>query len=212
MEAFDFQAHTRLVFGSGALARLGALASESGFRRALLVADRGLVAAGYVEQAARHLSQEGIEVIPFHDFGLNPDTEMIERGCAAASPLKVDSIIGLGGGSSLDCAKGINFLLTNGGRMQDYWGFGKAQRRMLPMIGIPTTAGTGSEAQCYALISDAQTHVKMACGDPHRDSRSRPDPLAATRHHRDRGLRCHRARGRNLRHDEAQPLIRTLLS
>jgi alcohol dehydrogenase len=66
----------------------------------------------------------------------------------------------------MDCAKGINFLLTNGGSMRDYWGFGKAGKPMLPMIGIPTTAGTGSEAQSYALISDAETHVKMACGDP----------------------------------------------
>src|SRR5262249_23950994 len=80
-------------------------------------------------------------------------------------PLVVDSIIGLGGGSSMDCAKAINFVLTNGGRIQDYWGHGKADRPMLPMIGIPTTAGTGSEAQSYALISDSSTHVKMACGD-----------------------------------------------
>jgi alcohol dehydrogenase len=80
--------------------------------------------------------------------------------------LKIDSIIGLGGGSSLDCAKGINFLLTNGGRMPDYRGYGKATKPMLPMIAIPTTAGTGSEAQSYALISEAESHVKMACGDP----------------------------------------------
>ncbi|MGB7925886.1 MAG: iron-containing alcohol dehydrogenase [Pyrinomonadaceae bacterium] len=166
MQEFDFQSHTRVVFGVGALERLGALARELSFRRSLLVADRGLEAAGYVERAASLLAKQGIEAIPFHDFDLNPDTLMIERGRAFASPLKVDSIIGLGGGSSLDCAKGINFLLTNGGRMQDYWGFGKAKNPMLPMIGIPTTAGTGSEAQCYALISDAQTHVKMACGDP----------------------------------------------
>jgi alcohol dehydrogenase len=66
----------------------------------------------------------------------------------------------------LDCAKGINFVLTNGGRIEDYRGYGKAARPMLPMIGIPTTAGTGSEAQSYAVISDAETHVKMACGDP----------------------------------------------
>jgi len=83
-----------------------------------------------------------------------------------AAACGVDSIIGLGGGSSLDCAKGINFVLTNGGSMRDYWGYGKAARPMLPMIAIPTTAGTGSEAQCYALISDAGTHEKMACGDP----------------------------------------------
>jgi len=85
--------------------------------------------------------------------------------------LKVDSIIALGGGSSLDCAKGVNFTLTNGGSMRDYWGYAKASSKpdgkpMLPMIGVPTTAGTGSDAQSYALISDAQTHTKMACGDP----------------------------------------------
>jgi alcohol dehydrogenase len=74
-------------------------------------------------------------------------------------------LIGLGGGSSLDCAKGVNFLYTNGGQMPDYWGVGKAKWPMLPMIAVPTTAGTGSEAQSFALISDAQTHVKMACGD-----------------------------------------------
>src|SRR5437764_6949455 len=65
----------------------------------------------------------------------------------------------------MDCAKGINFLFTNGGRMQDYWGVGKATKPMLPMIAVPTTAGTGSETQSFALISDAKTHVKMACGD-----------------------------------------------
>ena len=65
----------------------------------------------------------------------------------------------------MDCAKGINFVYTNGGRMQDYWGVGKATRPMLPMIAVPTTAGTGSETQSFALISDAKTHVKMACGD-----------------------------------------------
>ena len=91
---------------------------------------------------------------------------MVEAGRVFASTRGVDSIVGLGGGSSLDCAKGINFVLTNGGSMRDYWGFGKASRPMLPMIAIPTTAGTGSEAQSYALISDAVTHVKMACGDP----------------------------------------------
>jgi alcohol dehydrogenase len=78
----------------------------------------------------------------------------------------IDSIVALGGGSSLDCAKGINFVLTNGGSMRDYRGYGKAGRPMLPSIGVPMTAGTGSEAQSYAVISDAETHAKMACGDP----------------------------------------------
>jgi len=166
MESFDFQSRTRVVFGYGSIARLGALARELGFRRSLLVADRGLVDCGYVEEAARLLRVAGVEVEAFHDFEADPDTRMVEAGRAFSAGLKIDSIIGLGGGSSLDCAKGINFLLTNGGHMQDYRGYGKTKHAMLPMIGVPTTAGTGSEAQSYALISDAETHAKMACGDP----------------------------------------------
>jgi alcohol dehydrogenase len=74
-------------------------------------------------------------------------------------------IVAIGGGSSMDCAKGVNFVLTNGGTMHDYHGVGKATKPMLPMIAVPTTSGTGSEMQSFALISDAKTHVKMACGD-----------------------------------------------
>lgn len=166
MEPFDFQANTRVIFGQGAFARLGKVARELGFRRTLLVSDRGLLRFGYDEEATRLLNAESIETVPFYDFEINPDTRMVEAGRAFAAGLNIDSIIGLGGGSSMDCAKAINFLLTNGGDMTDYWGYGKAGRAMLPMIGIPTTSGTGSEAQSYALISNAETHVKMACGDP----------------------------------------------
>jgi alcohol dehydrogenase len=171
MESFDFHPRTRLVFGSGAFERLGALARELGFSRALLVADPGIVACRYVEEAVKFLSQSGIESFTFHDFGENPDTAMVEAGREFASKLNIDSIIALGGGSSLDCAKGVNFVLTNGGSMRDYWGHDKLSskpdaRPLLPMIGIPTTAGTGSDAQSFTLISDAETHVKMACGDP----------------------------------------------
>jgi len=166
MKSFDFQPRTRVIFGAGAINELGKLAVELGFRRTLLVADSGLVASGHVDEASTPLRANGVEVVCFHDFEANPDTRMIEAGRAFVAAQNIDSIIGLGGGSSMDCAKGINFLLTNGGSMADYRGFGKATKPMLPMIGIPTTAGTGSEAQTYALISDADTHVKMACGDP----------------------------------------------
>ena len=162
---FDFQLRTRVLFGAGKFATLGELACALQFQRTLLVADRGMIACGYVEEAIKLLRQANIEVFPFHDFSENPDTAMIEAGRAFAASLQLDSIIGLGGGSSLDTAKGINFVLTNGGTMKDYWGHNKATNPMLPMIGVPTTAGTGSEAQTYALISDADSHVKMACGD-----------------------------------------------
>lgn len=154
-----------MIFGAGVIERLGELARELNFRRTLLVADHGLVASGHVDEAVGPLQKAGVEVFHFHEFEANPDTRMIEAGTEMVAPLKIDSIIGLGGGSSMDCAKGINFLLTNGGRMSDYRGYGKTTRPMLPMIAVPTTAGTGSEAQSYALISEAESHVKMACGD-----------------------------------------------
>ena len=166
MQPFDFNSRTRLIFGEGALERLGSLARELGFRHTLLVADRGILACGYVERASTLLAESGTAVFTFHDFDSNPTTTMVEAGREFAASLDIDSIIGLGGGSSLDTAKAVNFLLTGGGAMQDYLGYGKARAPMLPMIGVPTTSGTGSEAQSYALISDAQTNVKMACGDP----------------------------------------------
>jgi len=166
VKPFDFQPRTRIVFGDGSSARLGELASSLGFQRTLLVADPGLVDAGHVTQATLCLQRAGIAVAGFHDFDANPTSAMVEAGRVVAAGAAVDSIVALGGGSSLDCAKGINFVLTNGGRIGDYRGFGKASHPMLPAIGVPTTAGTGSEAQSYAIISDAGTHAKMACGDP----------------------------------------------
>jgi alcohol dehydrogenase len=166
MTPFDFQPRTRVIFGAGTFSRIGELSRALGFRRTLVVADSGVVQAGYVTAALGALETAGVDAVPFHDFGQNPDSAMVEAGRAFAAPLGIDSLIGLGGGSSLDCAKGINFLLTNGGAMADYRGYGGVRTPLLPMIGIPTTAGTGSEAQSYAVISDAATHMKMACGDP----------------------------------------------
>ena len=164
-DPFDAQLRTRLVFGAGAVERLGHVARELRFTKPLVVADPGLLQAGHVERALRLLRAAGLHPVPFHDFDVNPNTTMVERGRAFAAPLGIDAIIGLGGGSSLDCAKGINFLLTNGGAMSDYRGYGKASRPLLPMLAVPTTAGTGSDAQSYAVIADAETGLKMACGD-----------------------------------------------
>src|SRR5262245_44280670 len=125
MESFDFHTRTRLVFGSGAFGDLGALALELGFKRALVVADQGMIDCGYVGEAVRLLELSRVEAFGFHDFGENPDTVMVEAGRAFAAQLDIDSIIALGGGSSLDCAKGVNFTLTNGGSMRDYWGHAK---------------------------------------------------------------------------------------
>ncbi len=165
MTPFDFQPRTRIVFGVDKLEDLGRLALELDARRALVVSDAGVIEAGHTQHGLDALQDAGLDTLLFQDFRENPTTEDVERGAEMARPWAPDMIVGLGGGSSLDCAKGINFVFSNGGQMADYWGVGKASLPMLPMIAVPTTAGTGSEAQSFALISDAQTHVKMACGD-----------------------------------------------
>lgn len=155
----------QVVFGEGRLDRLGELARELGGRRILLVTDIGIVRAGHAERARSALETAGLEAAIFDGVEENPTTRVVERAVAAGRAAEIDLIVGLGGGSAMDCAKGTNFLLTQGGRMEDYWGVGKATRPMLPSIGIPTTAGTGSEAQSFALITQPETHQKMACGD-----------------------------------------------
>ena len=165
MIPFDLQLRTRVVFGGGSISRLGEFAGEIGARRALVVSDPGIIHAGHTQLGIDALEAAGIETHLFEGVHENPTTEDVAEGVAVARRYEPELIVGLGGGSSMDCAKGINFVYSNGGSMRDYWGVGKALKPMLPMIAVPTTAGTGSEAQSFALISDAQTHVKMACGD-----------------------------------------------
>jgi alcohol dehydrogenase len=162
---FDYHPLSRVVFGAGSLARLGELARELGGRRILLVTDPGLEHAGHPQRAESFLRGQDLDVFIFDEVEENPTSRHVENGRRFAHEHRIDLIVSIGGGSSMDCAKGINFLLTNGGSMADYQGFGKASRPMLPSIGVPTTAGTGSEAQSYALIADEKSHMKMACGD-----------------------------------------------
>lgn len=163
---FDITPRTRIVFGNGAVNQLGAILASSSLRRILLVTDPGIQAAGHAARVHGILCQEGRESAVFAGVRENPDTDCVDACLAVARAFCPDVLVGLGGGSSMDTAKGCNFLLTNGGRMQDYWGVGKAAKPMLPFLAIPTTAGTGSECQSAALIADAATHQKMACLDP----------------------------------------------
>lgn len=156
---------TEVVRGEGAIEQLGKLTRQLNAKRALLVTDPGIIAAGHVESALQSLAKFNIEVRVFDGAQENPTNANVEQGLTVANEYRPDILIGLGGGSSMDCAKGINFVHSCGGKIQDYWGVGKATGPMLPLIAIPTTAGTGSEMQSFALISDKDTHIKMACGD-----------------------------------------------
>lgn len=155
----------KVVFGPGKLSTVGAEAAALQARRVLIVTDPGIARTTAVNRAAASLRDSGLEVVIFDEVRENPTTTDVARCVAAAREGDIDLIVGLGGGSSMDTAKGANFLLTNGGEMKDYWGVNKATKPMLPLIAVPTTSGTGSECQSFALIADAETHAKMACGD-----------------------------------------------
>lgn len=162
---FTTRPSPRIAYGPGKLEKLPDFVEEIGGERPLIVTDAGIRAAGHVERALKYLKDAGIQASVFDQVSENPTNACIVACREFAERAKVDSFIGLGGGSSMDTAKGCNFLLTNGGEMKDYHGYGKAAKPLLPFIAIPTTSGTGSECQSYALISDDETHVKMACGD-----------------------------------------------
>lgn len=170
---FEFFGEPRAVFGAGASAGLGELVAEvargAGLgreqARVLVVSDAGVVAAGHAERGMESIARAGMRCALFREVAANPTTRHVAAAVEFARSHGANVLVGFGGGSAMDCAKGANFILTNGGRMQDYWGVGKATRPMLPFVAVPTTAGTGSEAQSFALIADDETHQKMACGD-----------------------------------------------
>lgn len=165
LPAFEHHPLSRLVVGAGSLSRLGELARELGGTRVLLVTDPGLAAVGHPQRALASLHDARLEAVVFDAVEENPTTRHVEAGLTVARARKINLLVAVGGGSAMDVAKGVNFLFTNGGEMADYRGFGKATKPMLPSIGVPTTSGTGSEAQSFALVADERSHMKMACGD-----------------------------------------------
>jgi alcohol dehydrogenase len=165
LPSFDYQPRTRLIFGLNSVERVGELARGLGAKVVLVVTDPGIVTAGHAHRAEHVLQSCGLGVVVFDQVHENPTTRDVDKCLQVAKTAGVDTLIGLGGGSSMDTAKGCNFLLTNGGRIPDYRGINKAAKPMLPFIAIPTTAGTGSECQSAALIADEMTHQKMACLD-----------------------------------------------
>ena len=153
-----------IIFGNGTSNRVGKIAKKFG-QHALLVTDSGLSSVGHPQKIQKILEAANLKVTLFDESIENPTESSVQACVQVAEKSEVDLIIGLGGGSSMDTAKGCNFILSNGGKMSDFWGVDKATLPMYPLIAIPTTAGTGSECQSFALISNDISHMKMACGD-----------------------------------------------
>jgi alcohol dehydrogenase len=171
IEPFASKPSPKIVFGPGSLRELPACVKELGGNSVFLVSDTGIARVGHVARACALLRDAGIAVTTYDHSHENP-TETDAAACRdAAQKQEFSVLVALGGGSSMDTAKAANFLLTNGGRMRDFHGYGKATKAMLPFIAIPTTSGTGSECQSYALVSRDDDHEKMACGDPKAKAR-----------------------------------------
>ena len=202
----------RVVSGEGSIDRLGELAKELGFSRTLLVADAGLVKAGHLEHARASLEAAAVDTIEFSDFGPNPDADMLDAGRRHAAGKRIDSIIGLGGGSSLDCAKGINFLLTQGRSHSRFPGLRQSDEAD---AADDWRADDGGDRQRGAVIRhhfrSAHARENGVRRSQSRVSRrhSRPAAHAHAAALCDGGgrVRCHRPRRRKLRVHEAHRTI-----
>ena len=152
---------TRIVHGPGAIAKLGELLAELGVERPFLVTDKGVVAAGLAEKALAHLD----DAVVFDDVYANPDIELVGRAGALYRDEGCDGLAALGGGSSIDTAKSIGVEVVHGGSIVDYeYGATPITNRIPPLVAVPTTSGTGSEATLWAVITDHQRKIKFNVG------------------------------------------------
>jgi alcohol dehydrogenase len=163
---FDFRPRTRVLFGAGEFARLGEVAREQNATRCLVLADQTMVDASYAQEAVRSLKARRMDVFSFHDFASPATVAAVEAARAYAAPHGVNLVVGLGDGNALDLAKAVNVVITNGGSIRDYWGYGNVAKPLLPMIAVPAVAGCGGEAQGSTVIYDAEARANMICGDP----------------------------------------------
>jgi alcohol dehydrogenase len=144
----------------GAVAKLGPEARRLGATRVLLVTDRGLMATGAPERLQGLLTAEGVACSIYADVQAEPSAESLDPVVALARDLKADLVVGVGGGSAIDVAKATALLVANGGTAYDYFGTELVKRPGIPVIAIPTTAGTGAEATPNAIFTDTKEQVK----------------------------------------------------
>jgi len=160
-----YQSPTRLVQRLGAIKELGNEASLLGMRRPLLVTDAGVKAAGLLDSALEALRGSDVEPVVFDKVRANPGVELVDAGAAEYRAQGCDGLVAIGGGSSMDTAKGIGVVAVHDGSIVDYeWGHSPIRSRIPPMIAVPTTAGTGSEVTLWAVITDPKRKIKFNVG------------------------------------------------
>lgn len=166
MGPFDVRMDFRVIFSLQSPVVVSSLATEFAAHRVLLVTDPGIQAAGLDQPLVEALREQGVALSLFSRVEPNPTTDNVVQGLAQAMEFGPSLLVALGGGSAMDCAKAVNILLNRGGRLQDYAGPVVGGSALLPLVALPTTAGTGSEVSPFVLISDSDSHAKIVIRDP----------------------------------------------
>ncbi|MBK9710518.1 MAG: iron-containing alcohol dehydrogenase [Kouleothrix sp.] len=166
VDFFEFQLRTRVLYKPGLVREMSNEVEAMGARRAFIVTDKGVEQAGLLDRVRDSL-QSPIEVVgTFTDVPADSEVTTVEQAAAQAREAQADLIIGVGGGSPIDTAKAVRILLSEGGNLHDYEGANLLTRPLLPMIAIPTTAGTGSEVTWASVIRDEAAGVKLLFVSP----------------------------------------------
>ena len=150
-----------IITGAGSTEEVGEQAKRLGATKALIVTDPGILKIGYADQISKNLHNAGIVSTIFSDVTPDPTLQNVTDGLNQYRAESCDVIISIGGGSAIDCGKGISIKLTNDGEFVDYMGVDKIPNQGAPLIAIPTTAGTGSEVTKVTVITDTEQNVKM---------------------------------------------------
>lgn len=164
--SFQFTANINLRMGSGAALRLAQELASLGVSKPFLVVDPGVRKAGVVDAILERLAADGVQHVVYSDIEPNPRDTTIHHAFDAASAAGCDGVVGIGGGSAIDAAKGVAVLLTNGGNIGDYDGTNKIEKDLPPIVAIPTTAGTGSEVTANSALTRSADHYKMSLRSP----------------------------------------------
>lgn len=164
---FEFILPTRIIFGSGVSANLSKQVMKLGRKRPMIITDKGLIKAGVVAKITESLDIAKIEYTIFDKIEPNPRDMTVQSAYEEAIRFQCDMLVAIGGGSSMDTAKGVGVLISHGGKINDYEGMDKVSRPICDLIAIPTTVGTGSEVTFWSVITDTQRHFKMSVGSPY---------------------------------------------
>ncbi|GAI54352.1 unnamed protein product, partial [marine sediment metagenome] len=162
-----FYSPTRIIFGEGSLKRVGEEARKFGEKVLIVTGKSSSKKAGSLDEVVNSLTSQNLQVEVFNKVEPDPSVETVEEGAKVAKKCAVDVVIGLGGGSAMDAAKGIALLMTNKGSITDYFGTDKLKEAAIPVIAIPTTAGTGSEVTKYAVVTERKKMLKQIIGSFH---------------------------------------------